>query len=291
MSKILVSGASGQLGKEVINQLLATTDASKLAVLVRDPAKVEDLKAKGVEVLIGDYNDYDSLLKAFAGVDKLYFVSSSDIMQRVQQHENVVKAAKAAGVKHVIYTSFQRKNETASSPIAMVAEAHIKTENWLKESGLVYTILKHGIYMDMLPMFLGEQLLATGVAYLPAGDTKVAFVLRNDMAAVAAAILTTTGHENKSYLITNEVAVSFPEIAAEISKVTAKTINYVSPSQEEYIKTLSGAGVPMEYVGMFAGFAEAFKQGEFEETNHTIEELLGRKPVTIAAYLQKVYGA
>jgi len=165
MSKILVTGATGGLGSAVVNALLAKTEASNIAVLVRDAAKVEALKEKGVNILVGDYSDFDSLVAAFQGIDKLYFVSGNDIHNRIPQQENVVKAAVAAGVKHVVYTSFQRKNETATSPIAFVAEGHLKTEEWLKASGLTYTILKHGLYTDLLPMFVGEQVLETGVIY------------------------------------------------------------------------------------------------------------------------------
>lgn len=120
MSKILVTGATGGLGSAVVNFLLEKTAASNIAVLVRDSAKVEALKEKGVSIVVGDYSDIDSLIAAFQGIDKLYFVSGSDIQHRLLQQENVVKAAVAAGVKHVVYTSFQRKNETATSPIAFV---------------------------------------------------------------------------------------------------------------------------------------------------------------------------
>lgn len=289
MQKILVTGASGHLGREVMTHLLGKTDASNVAVMVRDASKVEDLKAKGVEIRIGDYEDYASLVKAFKGIGKMYFISASDTERRTPQQENVVMAAKEAGVSHVIYTSIQRKNDTATSPIAMVAEAHIKTEKWLKEAGMKYTILKHTIYTDMLPIFLGDKLLETGVAYFPAGDAKVAFTSRKDMAEVATVILTTEGHENKVYDITNEQTVSFSDIASYISQSTGKPIKYVSPAREEYIKTLSNAGVPKVYVNMFAGFAEAFKQQEFDKTNHFIETLTGKKPESVAQYLQQVY--
>mgnify|MGYP003600141030 CR=1 FL=1 len=289
MSKILVTGATGQLGKEVVEHLLSRTNTSNLAVLVREASKTEGLKTKGIDVRVGSYDDYNSLIKAFNGIDKLYFVSGNDITNRTQQHENVVKAAKEAGIKHVVYTSFMRKNETETSPIAMVAMAHIKTEKWLKESGMKYTILKHNIYMDMLPMFIGETILETGILYLPAGYEKVAFTLRSEMAEVASIILTTESHENKIYDITNDKAVSFSDIALIISEISGKTINYVSPTQKEYIKTLTDAAVPMEYIGMFAGFAEAFKQSEFNQTGNDIEILTGRKPTSVNIFLKKVY--
>ena len=291
MGKILVTGATGNLGEAVINFLLKKTNAKNIVALVRDPegAKSKELTAKGIETRKGDYNDYASLVNAFKGIDKLYFVSGNDIVNRNTQHENVIHASKEAGIKHVLYTSIPRKNETATSPIAMITGSHIHTETLLKESGLNYTFLKHNIYMDMLPIFLGEQVVKTGVAYFPAGEGKVSFTLRNDMAEAAAAILTGEGHENKSYDITNNQAVSFSEIAADISKASGKMITYISPSPEEYIKTLSAAGVPVEYVGMFAGFGESFKQQELDQTNNVIESLIGRKPLSVSQFLTQVY--
>lgn len=291
MSKILITGATGHLGEGVINSLLKRTEAKNIVALVRDPEgeKAKVIAAKGVETRKGDYGDRSSLVNAFKGIDKLYFVSGNDMHHRNEQHENVINAAKEAGVKHVLYTSIPRKNETAGSPIAMISGSHIHTENALKASGLDYTILKHNIYMDMLPIFLGDKMLETGVAYFPAGEGKVGFTLRSDMAEAAAAILTGEGHENKSYDITNDHAVSFADIAAAISTASGKTINYVSPSKEEYIKTLSEAGVPAEYVGMFAGFGEGFKQGELDQTNNLIESLTGRKPTSVSQFLGQVY--
>ncbi len=290
MSKILVTGATGGLGSAVVNFLLEKTAASNISVLVRDAAKVETLKEKGVNIVVGDYSDIDSLIAAFQGIDKLYFVSGSDVQHRLAQQENVVKAAVAAGVKHVIYTSFQRKNETETSPIVFVAKSHIQTEEWLKASGLNYTILKHTLYADILPLFIGGQVLETGVIYQPAGDGKTAFALRTDMAEAGANILTSEGHENKIYEITGAKTYSYQDIAAIISSITGKQIVYVSPSVEEFSKTLTEAGVPAEYIGLFAGFSGAIKEGEFDEVSTDLATLLGRTPTSLETYLQGVYG-
>src|SRR6218665_1012475 len=281
MSRILVTGATGNLGAATVDFLLKRTDAANIVALVRDAdnEKAQALKAKGVEVRTGDYNNYPSLVNAFKGIDKLYFVSGNDLEHRLEQHENVVKAAVEAKLKLVVYTSVPRKNESATSPIFPLLDSHVKTESLLIASRIPYTILKHNLYMEMLPAFLGEQLLQTGVAYFPAGEGKVSFTSRMDMAEAAAALLTTEGHENKVYDMTNNKTVSFPEIAAEISKISGKAISYVSPSQEEYRSTLLAAGVPAHYVGVFAGFAEGFKQQEFDQTNNLIETLTGRKPL------------
>lgn len=287
---ILVTGATGPLGATTIDFLLKKgTPANTIAALVRDEAKAGDLKGKGVTILIGDYDNYASLVAAFKGIDKLFFVSGSDVMQRGQQHENVVKAAKEAGVGHVVYTSFIRKNETETSPIYIVAKTHLATEAALKESGLTYTILRNNIYADLLPMFIGPNVLETGV-FLPAGDTPVAFTLRSDMAEAAANILSSTGHENKDYAISNTEAVTFHDIARIFSEASGKAVGYVSPEPAAFVEILKQAGVPAEMLGVTAGFAEGFKQGEFSSTETDLETLLGHKPTSVKEFLSGVYG-
>jgi NAD(P)H dehydrogenase (quinone) len=288
---ILVTGATGNYGKSTIDFLLKKgISADGISALVRDEAKAEDLKAKGINLRIGDYDNYASLIEAFKGVDKLLLVSSSDVVKRGQQHENAVRAAKEAGVKHILYTSFERKNDTETSPIYFLGKSHIKTEKLIKESGLNYTIFRNNLYLDALPMFFGEQVLATGI-FLPAGEVKSAFALRNDMTEATANVLTSQGHENKVYSINNTENVSLQEIAQDLGEIAGKQINYVSPPQDIYVETLTAAGVPAEYVAMFAGFAEAIKQGEFSAEKTDLENLLGRKLTTAKAFLKEFYAS
>lgn len=287
---ILITGATGHFGTATIDFLLKKgTPAKEIAALVRDEAKAGDLKAKGITILVGDYNNYDSLVKVFSGIDKLLFVSGNDIVNRVQQQDNVVKAAKEAGVGHVIYTSFIRKNETETSPIYIVAKSHLSTEKALKESGLTYTILRNNIYADYIPMFVGHNVTETGI-FFPAGDSPVAFTLRNDMAEAAANILTSNGHENKDYAISNTEAVTFYEIAQFISETAGKEVGYISPDSSAFVEVLTNAGLPAEIIGVSAAFAEGFKQGEFSSTDTDLEKLLGRKPGSVKDFLAGVYG-
>lgn len=155
---ILVTGATGHFGGATIEYLLKKDVApEEISVLVRNASKATTLKEKGISVKIGDYNDYPSLLDAMKGVDKLLLVSGTDIANRLDQHKRAIDAAKEAGVKQVIYTSFARKNETASNPLGPVGASHIATDRYLKASGLPYTIMLNGLYADVLPMFLGEN--------------------------------------------------------------------------------------------------------------------------------------
>jgi len=291
MSNILVTGATGHLGSAVIETLLKKTKAAKVTILVRNAEKTAALKSKGVNIAIGDYSNYQSLIAAFQGIDKIYLVSGNDIANRAHQHENVINAAKEAGVKHIVYSSFQRKNESADSPIAFIANSHLSTEQALKASGLVYTLLQHTLYADIIPVFAGDQLLQTKTIYLPAGTGKTAFAVRTDLAEAGANVLIdeTGKYNNLSIELTGPESVSWEQIASIISSATGEKIVYVSPSVEEFTIALTSAQVPAEYIGMFAGFSQATAEGEFESVNNELENLLGRKQLTVASYLKSVY--
>jgi NAD(P)H dehydrogenase (quinone) len=288
-TKILVTGATGNFGRLTIDFLLNKgIAAADISALVRDEAKASDLKQKGINLRIGDYDNYDSLLAAFQGVDKLLLVSGTDLVNRGKQQLNAVKAAKEAGVKHILYTSFERKNETETSPIAFLAKSHIDTDNAIKASGINYTIFRNNLYLDVLPMFLGEKVLEQGI-FFPAGEGQAAYVSRNDLAEAAAIVLSSEGHENKEYGTNNVVNYSMQNIADTLSEITNSKVSYTSPSAEVYSDVLTKAGVPGEYIGMFVGFAEAIKQGEFQAESSDLEKLLGRKPATLADFLKEVY--
>jgi NAD(P)H dehydrogenase (quinone) len=288
---ILVTGATGHFGKTAIDFLLKKgVNASKISALVRDEEKAKGLQEKGVHLIKGDYDNYVTLAASFKGVNRLLFVSGTDVKMRMKQHENVVNAAKEAGVQHIIYTSFSRKKEDETSAISIVTQSHIKTENLIKASVIPYTILRNGIYADMLPVFLGEKVLEAGV-YFPAGDGKVSFTTRHDMAEAAAHILTSEGHVGKEYEFANTENISFHDVANILSEITGKKVAYLNPNADEYKTALTQAGVSAEYIGMFAAFAEAMKQGEFETDRTDLPQLLGRKPTPVAQYLEQLYSA
>tara|TARA_R110000868_G_scaffold326301_1_gene587268 strand:+ start:60 stop:938 length:879 start_codon:yes stop_codon:yes gene_type:complete len=288
-TKILVTGATGNFGKTTIDFLLKKGIAPyNISALVRDEAKAADLKAKGIILKIGDYDNYESLLAAFQGIDKLLLVSGTDLANRTKQQLDAVKAAKEAGVKHILYTSFERKNESESSPIAFLAKSHIDTDTAIKASGMKYTIFRNNLYLDVLPMFLGEKVLEKGI-YFPAGETAAGYASRDDLAEAVATVLITKGHENKEYKMNNVGNYSMQEIADTLSTVTNSKVNYTSPASKDYEAVLTQAGVPAEYIGMFVGFAEAIKQGEFQAESSDLEKLLGRKPITLEVFLKQVY--
>lgn len=291
MSNILVTGATGHLGTAVTAALLQKTATANVTILVRDAAKATALADKGAKVAIGDYSDYPSLVSAFQGIDKIYLVSGNDVVNRASQHENVINAAKEAGVKHIVYSSFQRNNETADSPIAFIANSHLSTEEALKSSGLIYTLLQHTLYADIIPLFAGPKLLETKTIYLPAGTGRTAFAVRTDLAEAGANVLLDESgkFDNLAIELTGPESLSWEQIAELISKVTGQSISYVSPTVADFTAALTEAKVPAEYIGMFAGFSQAIAEGEFERTSSELENILGREPLSIAEYLTSVY--
>jgi NAD(P)H dehydrogenase (quinone) len=289
MSKILITGATGNLGGAVVGELVEKKGNHNISVLVRDLSKAGKLKEKGVRLIQGDYNDYNSLVSAFKGFDKLYFVSGSDIANRKAQHENIVKAAKETKVGHIIYTSFQRKTEDETSPIAFVASAHILAEKLIKESGLMYTIMKHALYAEVLPGFMGDQVLNTGVIFLPAGNGRTSFTSRGDMASAGVAVITGNGHENKTYEISVGKSYSLTDVAELLSELSGKQINYAAPDVQTFSAALTKAGVPQEGILAMTAFCTAIAQGEFDFPDKTLEKLIGRKPESLKDFLKKAY--
>jgi NAD(P)H dehydrogenase (quinone) len=282
---ILVTGATGQFGSKTIDHLLRKgSNSSEVSALVRDVEKAKSLTEKGIELRVGDYNDHGSLVNAFHGIDKLLLVSSNDrqgFENRARQHINVINAAKEAQVNHIVYTSFVRKPQFEDSAIAAFQDSHVQTEDALKKSGINYTILQNGIYLEMIPVFAGDKVAETGTILFPAEAGKASFVLREDLAEAAAHVLLTESHENKTYQLTNSQSITFYEIADALSISLAKEVKYNSPSVDEFETLLRKAGVPDLYIGMFTMWGSALAQGTMDVEDDTLHAFLGRKPTSM----------
>lgn len=286
---ILVTGATGEYGRNAIEYLIKNgVKTSEISALVRNAEKAKDLADKGIELRVGDYMNPDSLVKAFENVDKLLFVSGSEIETREAQHQNVVEAAKNAKVGHIIYTSFIRNTPVENSAIHFLQDTHVKTENWIKESGIPYTILQNALYLDLLPMFAGE-VAQNGIIVQPAKNGKSSAVLKSELAEAAANVLTTEGHLNKTYPLSNNEAIDYNQVVAKITDTIGKEVTYQSPDPEDFQVSLREAGVPAEYIGIFTAFSVAQANGELEVHDNSLEKLIGRKPTTANQYIEKVY--
>lgn len=285
---ILVTGATGHLGRATINFLLKKLPANQISALVRSEDKGTEFKEKGITVQIGDYTDYDSMVKAFAGTDKLFLISSSDMEgDRAAQHINAIKAAKAAGVQHIVYTGFDLKDPDHTA-LAELEDAHKKTADYLITSGLRYTVLDNNLYADTLPQFLGEKVLETGV-FFPAGFGKVPFATRMDMAEASANLLASDVYQENAYPFASDEVYSFDDIAKILSELSGKEVPYLNPSKENFITTMKGFGVPETAAGFMAAFGEAIANDELDTKRTVLPELLGRKPTSLKEYLKSVY--
>ncbi len=294
MDKILITGATGGLGAAVANFLSKKINPATIAVLVRDPQseKANALADQGFEVRVGDYADKASLEKAFAGITQLYFVSGSDIAARLPQHQNVIEVAAAANIRHLFYTSVSLNDLSSDSPLYEAMSHHLKTEAWIKNTGLKYTILRHNIYSEIAAMFMGtkEQLLNSKNVFLPAGSGKTAFVARTELAEAGANVLANpTQNENKIYELNGSVKVTFEEIATYLSDIFGENIGYVSPNADDFKATLTKLGVPAEYIGLMTVFSLGIAEGLFDSSTTDLEQILGRKTQPIATFLKEAY--
>lgn len=290
---ILVTGASGQFGKNAVDHLLQKgINPAEIAVLVRDTDKAKSLAHTGVDIRVGDYTDHNSLLHSFRGISKLLLVSSNDrqaVENRTAQHINVIRAAKDAGVRHIFYTSFVRKPGFEDSTIAAFQNSHVESEEFLKNSGVTYTILQNGIYLEMIPVFAGEKVVDSGAILFPAGEGKASFVLREELAEAAANIIASEGHENKTYNLTNTSSVSFADVAEAISATIDRKVIYESPIVAEFESTLKKFGVPEMYIGMFTMWAAAVAQNALDVEDENLKSFLGRNPTTLQQFINSVY--
>ncbi|HAS40607.1 MAG TPA: NAD(P)-dependent oxidoreductase [Microscillaceae bacterium] len=294
MSKILITGATGGLGSAVADFLSKKVNPANIAVLVRDAQneKAKALAAKGFELRVGDYTNKASLEQAFTGIDLLYFVSGSDIAARLPQHQNVVEVATTAKVGHIFYTSVSLNNLSANSPLYEAMSHHTKTEEWIKNSGMKYTFLRHNLYGEIASMFMGtkEQLLQSKNIFLPAGSGKTAFVPRIELAEAGANVLASPAeHVNKTYEMNGSVNVTFTDIAPHLSDILGENIGYVSPEVSDFEATLTKFGVPSEYIGLMTVFSLGIAEGLFDSPTTDLEQILGRKTQPVAEFLKVAY--
>ena len=208
---ILITGATENFGNTIIDFLVQKDiPLARIAALVKNKKEGMDLLAKGITLRIADANNYASLVEAFSCVDKLLLIPGNDFLKNAEQYLNLINAAREAGIKHILYTSFACSNENGSSRVDFLAQLHIYAEKIIKKSGIPYTIFRNNIYMNMLPL-LRDQVIETDV-YFPVEEEKAGFVLLSDIAQTIANVLTSDGHENKEYCISNSEDSSLRDI-------------------------------------------------------------------------------
>ncbi|MGP3633157.1 SDR family oxidoreductase [Streptomyces sp. 24-1644] len=274
---IVVTGATGELGRLVIDQLVATVPAGSVAAVVRDKEKAAGLAARGIELRIADYNHPETLAGAFRAGDRVLLISGSEVGRRVPQHTAVIDAAKAAGVAQLAYTG------VLGGPDAdfQLAAEHQVTERLILASGLPYTFLRNGWYTENYTANLAP-VLEHGAVVANAGEGRVASASRADYAAAAAAVLTGDGHLNATYELSGDVAWSLAEYAATVAAATGKEIAYRNVPAAVHQEILVGAGLPEGFAAILVDVDEAIGRGLLAGTSGDLSRLAGRPTTPLA---------
>ena len=274
---IAITGATGQLGQHVLENLLKSVPAGQVVAIVRNPAKAESLSQRGIGVRQADYSDEAALTAALQGVDKLLLISSSEVGQRAVQHRNVINAAKAAGVKFIAYTSLLHAD---TSPLGL-ADEHIATEQMLADSGIAYALLRNGWYTENY-LASAPPAIEHGVFIGAAGNGKIASATRADYAAAAARVIAEEGHAGKVYELAGDEAWTLSELAAELSKQSGKNVVYQNLSEADFAAALKGVGLPAGLADMLANSDTGASKGGLFDDSRTLSALIGRPTTTLA---------
>jgi NAD(P)H dehydrogenase (quinone) len=270
--RILVTGASGQLGRLVIDKLLETTPATQIAAIVRNGKAAANLSAREVVVRVAEYSKPETLDAALAGIDRLLLISSSEIGQRVTQHRNVIAAAKRAGVKLVAYTSVLRAD---ASPLGL-AEEHRQTEAALRASGIPSVLLRNGWYTENYAASIPAA-LAHGALLGSAGEGRIASASRADYAAAAAAVLTASDNQaGRVYELAGDTTFTLSQFAAEVARQSGTPVVYKDLPEVDFKGALVGAGLPEGLAALLADSDTGASKGALFDDSHQLSKLIGR---------------
>jgi NAD(P)H dehydrogenase (quinone) len=282
--KLLVTGASGHLGRRVV-ELLLEAKAGQVVAVTRTPDKLKDFAAKGVEVRAGNFDDPASLEKAFVDVDRLLLISTDELSrpgQRLIQHQNAVAAAQKVGVKHVVYTSMPKPEP--GNPITFAPD-HYGTEQALKASSLSWTILRHNWYTDFLIPKL-SQAISKGKLFGAPGEGGAAYVTREDCARADVAALISTETNNRTLDVTGPGVVTGAQLAQLAAKITGKPVGYMSVAASTIKAGLAGAALPNIIQEMITSFEVAIAEGYLAVPSSTVKDLTGKEPQSVESFLE-----
>jgi NAD(P)H dehydrogenase (quinone) len=297
MTRIVVTGASGNYGRAFTDALIAKGRAQDLILITRTPEKLTDRVAQGCEVRYGDFDKPVTLQAAVMGADKMLLISGTRVGARVVQHKAAIDAAAKAGVKHIAYTSFIGIDDPANP--AEVRHDHIETEQLIRGSGMAWTMLRDAHYADAMILMAGPGVMQSGQWISNAGAGLEAMVWRDDCVAAAVAVMTSEGHEGQTYNITGPELQTFEEVTAILSEVTGKSISYVSVDDEQQYAMFDAMGIPRRPVddqtvgGLpwnsddMVTFGQAIREGFLEICSGDVEKLTGRPARSVRQMIEE----
>ena len=274
--KIAITGATGELRQWVIQSLLKNAAAANIVALVRNESKAANLKGQGIELRLFDYDTPATLASALSGIDKLLLISANEVGRRTAQHKAVIAAAQQAGVPYIAYTSLLNADH---SPLGL-AQEHRETESLIKASGLQYTFLRNNWYSEnYLAGF--THTVEIGTLDGTAGEGKISSAARADYAEAAANVLTTSGHENKTYELAGSISFTLADLASDIANVSGKEITYQNLSAEDYTQALTQAGLPAGLVDIIVNADIQTEKGAMFSDCKDLEQLIGHPTTAI----------
>lgn len=278
-----ITGATGQLGRLVVESLKNKVAAENLVALIRTPEKASDL---GIEARAFDYEKSEGLAGALQGIDHLLLISGNEIGKRKQQHENVINAAKQAGIKWIVYTSLLHADKSTLS----LAEEHKITEEALKASGIPYTILRNGWYTENYTGSVPGAVKA-GVLLGSAGEGRISSATRRDYAEAAAVVLASENREGKVYELAGDNYFTLKDLAAEVSRQTGQDISYNNLPEKEYAEILKNSGLPEEIAKTIAGFDTGAANNDLFDDSKQLSRLIGRPTTPLAQAVKEALGS
>jgi NAD(P)H dehydrogenase (quinone) len=295
--KIAITGASGQFGREATRLFIeGGISPSSLILVTRSPDRLSARAAQGADVRRGDFDDESGLVEALRGAERMLMISGTRVGFREPQHRAAIEAAKCAGVRHIVYTSFVGAVESNPS---LAVKDHVITERMLRESGLDWTVLRNAQYAEAVVEAMAPLMVASGEMTSVAGDGRMAFVCRDDCVAAAVAALRGDGHENKVYQLTGPELVSYREVAALVAEVTATPVEFVLTDEAGLYAIFDALGVPRQPVDNLSvnnfpwnshdmvSFEVAVRDGHFAVISDDFERLTGRRPKSLRALLEQ----
>lgn len=281
--RFAVTGATGQLGRLVVDGLAREVTPSGIVALARSPARAADL---GVAVREADYDRPDTLTHALEGVDTLLLISASEVGRREAQHRNVIEAARVKGVKRIVYTSLLHAD---ASPLDSLATEHHATETALHASGIPHTVLRNGWYFENYSASINAALTG-GVLHGCAGDGRISAAARADYAEAAVVVLTGDGHEGRTYELAGDESWTMADLAAEISRQSGRSIPYWNLSEAEYAAGLAAAGLPEGMARLIASWDTGVSEGGVFDDGRQLSRLIGRPTTSLAEFVAGMLG-
>jgi NAD(P)H dehydrogenase (quinone) len=280
--KIMVTGATGQLGSLVVEALLKSIPAENLAVSVRDPQKAKSLSDRGIDVRFGDFNQPESLVTAFAGIDRLLIVSTGDLENRLQQQITAVKAAHQANVGFIAYTSASNATESKF----VLANDHRITEEAIRETGIPFSMLRNNWYVENETGSI--QALLNGAPWVTAiGSGKIGWASRRDFAEAAAIVLAGEEHDNTVYELAGKPSMQ-EEFVAIVADVIGKQVDVQQVNDETYASVMSNVGMPKPMIPFLVAIQSGLRDGGMDVESEDLSKLLGRKPTPLKEVIQQI---